>query len=278
MPSPSEFEALVGPLRPQLRAHCYRMLGSVHDADDAVQETLLRAWKSAGRYDAESVRPWVFTIATNRCLTMLKGRRSVEWPEPLPTPAAEATVVAREGIQLAFVAALQRLTPRQRAVLLLRNLLGYSAAETAQMLGTSVASVNSALQRAKRVEPVDAPLDDEVREQAARYARAWESGDPDAIIAMLTEDARYSMPPLPERYTGRGAIRSFLLRGPLRTGWRFLPTSANGQLAFGTYRLVDGAWVPSGLDVLDFRGGLVAEVVSFLEADLTAFGLPAAPP
>ncbi|WP_433079785.1 sigma-70 family RNA polymerase sigma factor [Dactylosporangium sp. CA-052675] len=294
MPSPSEFEALVGPLRPQLRAHCYRLLGSVEDAEDAVQETLLRAWKSAGRYDAGSVRAWVFTIATNRCLTMLKGRRSMQWPEPLPTPAAEATVVAREGIELAFVAALQRLTPRQRAVLLLRNLLGFSAAETAQMLGTSVASVNSALQRAKRVEPagtsidtaiddkiddkIDDTIDDTIREQAARYARAWESGDPDAIIAMLTEDARYSMPPLPERYTGRGAIRSFLLRGPLRTGWRFLPTSANGQLAFGTYRLVDGAWVPGGLDVLRFSGGLVAEVVSFLEADLTAFGLPAAPP
>ncbi|WP_433050683.1 sigma-70 family RNA polymerase sigma factor [Dactylosporangium sp. CS-033363] len=278
MPSPSEFEALTGPLRPQLRAHCYRMLGSLDDAEDAVQETLLRAWKSAGRFDAATVRPWLFTIATNRCLTMLKGRRRApEWPEPYPVPAAEAAVVAQEGMELAFVAALLRLTARQRAVLLLRNLLGFSAAETAQMLGTSVAAVNSALQRARHVAPAGVAPDDKVREQAARYARAWESGDVDAIVAMLTQDARYSMPPLEERYAGRDAVRA-LVADLAGFEWRFLPATANGQLAFGTYRRVDGGFVPSGLDVLRFEGPLVAEVVSFLEADFSRFGLPAAPP
>ncbi|WP_433209885.1 sigma-70 family RNA polymerase sigma factor [Dactylosporangium sp. CS-047395] len=281
MPSPSDFEALVGPLRPQLRAHCYRMLGSLDDAEDAVQETLLRAWKSAERFDAGSVRPWVFTIATNRCLTMLKGRRrELEWPEPYPVPAAEAALVAQEGMELAFVAALLRLTARQRAVLLLRNLLGFSAAETAQMLGTSVAAVNSALQRARLLDlekNAGTAPDDKVREQAARYARAWESGDVDAIVAMLTEDARYSMPPLEERYSGRDAIRA-LVADLAGFEWRFLPATANGQLAFGTYRKVDGVFVPSGLDVLRFEGPLVAEVVSFLEADFSRFGLPAAPP
>ncbi|MER7002528.1 RNA polymerase subunit sigma-70 [Dactylosporangium sp. NPDC000555] len=296
MPSESEFERLVAPLRGELHEHCYRMLGSVHDADDAVQETLVRAWRHRDGIPGGAARPWLFTIATNRCLTMLRRRRrrelpadlepepgavpdaEVAWPEPYP----EARVVAHEGMALAFVAALQHLPARQRAVLLLRHLLGFSAAETAGILGTSPAAVNSALQRARaRLDarlPATAPAPDaQVRERAERYAAAWEAGDVDGIVAMLADDARYSMPPLPAWFSGRERIREFLLAGPLDGHrWRFLPTTANGQVAFGTYRLDadGGAFRPAGLDVLRFAGTAVAEVVSFLDADLTDFGLP----
>ncbi|MBY8875137.1 sigma-70 family RNA polymerase sigma factor [Micromonospora sp. PLK6-60] len=301
------FAALVGPLRAELHAHCYRLLGSVHDADDAVQETLLRAWRSLATYeDRGSIRPWLYRIATNRCLTLIERRARRElpteltpaapateaaWLEPypdgrLPGDGPEARLLARESVELAFVAAVQHLSGPHRAVLLLREVLGFSARETADLLGSSVAAVNSALQRARRA--VDATLPGEsqratrdrlgdraVRELARRYAAAWETGDVDAVVALLTEDARYSMPPLPTWYAGPAGIRAFLLDGPLRWRWRLLPTAANGQLAFGTYRWVAGAWLPSGLDVLALRGDRVAEVVSFLTADLTAFGLPA---
>ncbi|MEV0157500.1 sigma-70 family RNA polymerase sigma factor [Micromonospora sp. NPDC050686] len=304
------FAALVGPLRVELHAHCYRLLGSVHDADDAVQETLLRAWRSLAAYeDRGSIRPWLYRIATNRCLTLIERRARRELPadlspeaptaeatwlelypdDRLPPAGPEARLLARESVELAFVAAVQHLSGPHRAVLLLREVLGFSARETAELLGTSVAAVNSALQRARRA--VDATLPGEsqratrarlgdraVRELARRYATAWETGDVDAVVAMLTEDARYSMPPLPTWYAGPADIRAFLLDGPLRWRWRLLPATANGQLAFGTYRWAEeaGAWLPSGLDVVALRGARVAEVVSFLTADLTAFGLPAA--
>jgi RNA polymerase sigma-70 factor (TIGR02960 family) len=300
----AEFTAAVAPFRGEVTAHCYRMLGSLADAEDIVQETWLRAWQAWPGFrprsdDRErSVRAWLYKIATNRCLTFL-GRtarrelptavtpgesQEVQWLEPLPDglmsyadhldPAER--LVAWESVELAFLVALQHLPPRQRASLLLREVLGYSAAETADLLDTSVASVNSALQRARlpRAQPAPDRNAPGTAELARRYADAWEAGDVDAIVAMLAEDARFSMPPLPEWYAGRDAIREFLVTGPLTDRWRFLPTSANGMPAFATYSWDGTAFVPMGLDVLTVRGGVVQEVVSFLEADFSRFGLP----
>lgn len=300
------FERMVAPLRGELLAHCYRMLGSVHDAEDAVQESLIRAWRSVGTLDERGhVRAWLYKIATNRCLTALqrRGRRELPvdvapgtpaseilWLEPFPGPGSDATpesrYLAREHVELAFVAALQHLSAVQRAVLLMRDVLGFSAAEVAETLGTSTTSVNSALQRARKAIASDTPsqqriLDglgaEGVARTVHRWADAWHRGDVDAIVSMLADDARYSMPPLPEWYRGREEIHAFLLRGPLRYRWRFLPTIANGQLAFGTYRWEDDQqrYVPSGLDVLTLGGGRVAAVTAFLTADLRRFGLPA---
>jgi RNA polymerase sigma-70 factor (TIGR02960 family) len=299
----AEFTAAVAPFRGEVTAHCYRMLGSLVDAEDVVQETWLRAWQAWPGFrprldDRErSVRAWLYKIATNRCLSFL-GRaarrelptavtpaeaQEVRWLEPLPDglmsyadhldPAER--LVAWESVELAFLVALQHLPPRQRAALLMREVLGYSAAETADLLDTSVASVNSALQRARVVR--DRPAADRTTatsDLARRYAAAWEAGDVDAIVAMLAEDARFSMPPLPQWYAGRDAIREFLVTGPLTERWRFLPTSANGMPAFATYSWDGTAYVPMGLDVLTVRGGVVQEVVSFLEADFSRFGRP----
>jgi RNA polymerase sigma-70 factor (TIGR02960 family) len=301
----AEFTAAVDPFRGEVTAHCYRLLASLADAEDVVQETWLRAWQAWPRFaprlddPGRSVRAWLFRIATNRCLTFLgraarrelptavtpAAEHEVQWLEPLPDdrmtyadrldPAER--LVAWESVELAFLVALQHLPPRQRAALLLREVLGYSAAETADLLDTSVASVNSALQRARS--PRERPTPDrDVAETAAlarRYAAAWEAGDVDAIVAMLAEDARYSMPPLPEWYAGRAAVREFLLGGPLACRWRFLAASANGMPAFGTYSWDGTAYVPMGLDVLTVRDGAVHEVVSFLDADFARFGLPA---
>jgi RNA polymerase sigma factor (sigma-70 family) len=280
------FGRLVGPLQGELRAHCYRMLGSVHDAEDAVQETLDRAWRSLARFeDRGSIRPWLYKIATNRSLTLIerRGRRELPtdlspegvplaetaWLEPYPDRlmnwtaelSPEDRVVARESVELAFVAALQHLSALQRAVLLLRDVLGYAAREAADLLETTVAAVNSALQRARKV------LSD---------LTAWEAGDVDSIVAMLTEDAKYSMPPLTVWYEGHQGIRGFLLDKPLKRRWRFLPAQANGHLAFGTYMWEEdrAVYVAAGLDLLVLRGTQVTEVVSFLDADFSMFGLP----
>ncbi|GAB2748394.1 sigma-70 family RNA polymerase sigma factor [Amycolatopsis magusensis] len=294
------FGALVEPFRDELQAHCYRMLGSVHDAEDAVQETLVRAWRALPEFDQDrgTLRSWLYKIATNRCLTTIerRGRRElpagapeteVAWLEPYPDDrlGPEARYAVKESVELAFVAAVQHLGARQRAVLLLREVLQFSANEVADLLETTVASVNSALQRARRtLDPqrtsqqaeLAALGDDRVRELAGRYAGAWERGDLQAIVDLLTEDARYSMPPLPEWYAGRDAVRAFLVAGPMTRSWRFLPARANGQLAFGTYLWDEerGAYLPGGLDLLSLRGGRIAEVVSFLDADFGRFGLP----
>ena len=300
--SSGAFEELVGPYRGELQAHCYRMLGSFHDAEDAVQESLVRAWRSVGSFDERGfVRAWLYKIATNRCLTALerRGRRElpvdvapgtpateISWLEPYPDPTPETQYVARESVELAFVAALQNLSATQRAVLILREVLGFSAAEVAEQLETSVASVNSALQRARKVIDRTAPTQQTVLRDlgdaatgtiVTRWASAWEAGDVETIVGMLTDDARYSMPPLAQWYGGEDEIRAFLRDGPLQSQWRFLPTRANGQLAFGTYLWDEAAaaYVPGGVDVLTIRGGRVAEVTAFLGADLTRFGLPA---
>ncbi|HLR84610.1 MAG TPA: sigma-70 family RNA polymerase sigma factor [Nocardioidaceae bacterium] len=302
------FAALAEPLRDELTAHCYRMLGSFHEAEDMVQEAMARAWKSLARLDEPaSIRPWMYKIATNRCLTQL-GRTArrrelptdltperpstdVHWLEPYPGHrmryadelAPESRTVARESMRLAFIVALQHIPPRQRAVLLLREVLGYSAVETADLLGTTVASVNSALQRARTartelrtVDERSVPASDEICALADRYATAWEASDVEAIVSLLTTDAVYSMPPLPQYFTGRDAIREFLLDGPLPGRWRFVPTRANGAIAFGTYLWDDraSAYLPCGLDVVEVRAGGVAEVVSFLEAHFPTYGLP----
>lgn len=304
------FGRLVGPLRDELRAHCYRMLGSFHDAEDAVQDTLDRAWRNLDRFENHgSIRPWLYKIATNRSLTIIgrRGRRELPtdlspgaplaetaWLEPYPDHLMgwttqlhpDAQVVARESIELAFIAALQHLPARQRAVLLLRDVLGYAAAETAELLDTTVTAVHSALQRARKAvaglrpetsqQQTLATLgEDAQREMVERYATAWQAGDIEAIVAMLTGDAKYSMPPLATWYTGAG-IRGFLTE-VLQYRWRFLPARANGQLAVGTYHWDEqrAAYVPAGLDLLMLRGSRVAEVVSFLDASLPSFGLPA---
>lgn len=309
---PEAFEQLVAPLRFELQAHCYRMLGSVHDAEDAVQESLLRAWRGLARFDDRGTfRAWLYKIATNRCLTMIETRRRRElpmdvgpgaaplvettWLEPYPDSrlgsppmGPDARYEAREGVELAFVAALQHLPGRQRAVLVLRDVLGFSAREVAEILETTVASINSALQRARTT--VDRGLpessqhatmrsvdDDRVRRLAEQYATAWETGDVEAIVAMLSADAKYAMPPLAEWYQGHHDIRAFLVDGPLTSRWRFLPAHANGQLAFGTYMWDDGraAYVAAGLDLLALRGTEITEVVSFLTPEIfSMFGLP----
>lgn len=297
------FGELVGPLRAELHAHCYRMLGSDHDAEDCVQETLLRAWSGLQRFDGESLRPWLYKIATNRCLTLIerRGRRELPadlsapqaetvWLEPYPSSrmawtaqlAPEARLLALESVELAFVASLQHLSALQRAVLLLRDVLAFAASEVAEFLDTTVAAVNSALQRARKVvsgaptqQAALADLGDAAqRELTRRYMSAWEAGDVEAIVDLLTDDAKYSMPPLPQWFEGRDRIRGFLLDGPLKWQWKFLPTWANGQLAFGTYLWEEDRYVPKGLDLLVLRGPAIAEVVSFLEADFADFGLP----
>ncbi|MFI5710524.1 sigma-70 family RNA polymerase sigma factor [Kribbella sp. NPDC051620] len=297
------FGELFGPLRGELHAHCYRMLGSDHDAEDCVQETLVRAWSSLQRFEGDSVRPWLYKIATNRCLTLIerRGRRELPtdlsapsteavWIEPYPSArmawtaqlTPEARVLALEGVELAFVASLQQLSALQRAVLLLRDVLAFAASEVAELLDTTVAAVNSALQRARKVvgsaptqQATLASLGEAAtRELGRRYLSAWEAGDVEAIVSLLTEDAKYSMPPLPVWFEGVDGIRGFLLDGPLKQQWKFVPCQANGQLAFGTYMLEDGRYVPKGLDLLALRGPAIAEVVSFLEADFAEFGLP----
>src|SRR5256714_11823295 len=260
------FEQLVAPYRGELQAHCYRMLGSLHDAEDAVQDSLARAWRSVGSLDERGfVRAWLYKIATNRCLTAIEQRRrrelpagvaagtpaaEISWLEPYPDVSPETHYLARETIELAYVAALQHLSATQRAALILRDVLGFSAAEVAGQLDTSTAAVNSALQRARQAIASTAPTqqtvlrdlgDAAVNDILTRWMDAWQAGDVNTIAAMLADDAPYSMPPLPQWYQGQDEIRAFLLRDPLQSRWRLPPPYANRHTPSSTYRLYDAA-------------------------------------
>jgi RNA polymerase sigma-70 factor (ECF subfamily) len=294
------YSRLIEPHRAELRTHCYRMLGSVHDAEDALQDALLRAWKGLRRFEGRSsIRTWLYRIATNACLDLMKRRPKPpsEWPDPFPDELLEvedgraspdARYEQRESVELAFVAALQQLPGTQRAALLLRDVLGFSAKETAAALDTTVASANGALRRARAA--TDARLPDpsqqatlrelgdhEVRGMVERYADALERGDLDALVAMLAEDASFSMPPLPDRFDGLDEIVPFLARGPFRVRWRHLPVRASGQPAVACYlwNSERGAYVFHAIDVLTFRDGRIAAITAFLDDGLFAdFGLP----
>jgi RNA polymerase sigma-70 factor, ECF subfamily len=316
------FRRLVEPHHGQLHAHCYRMLGSTHDADDALQDALLRAWRGlSGLEKQASLRPWLYRIATNACLDVIAGRHkrvlpidygpSAEagaslghplpealWVEPYPDEnvgiedgraAPEARFEQREALELAFVAALQHLAPRQRAVLILREVLGFSAREVGDVLDTTVTSVNSALQRARKA--VDERLpeqtqqatlrslgDEGIRDLVERFIEAFEGGDVEAIVGLLAEDATFSMPPYSSWARGRDAVaHSWLMPEGPYPGLRYVPTRASGQLALGTYRWDPerGVYLPIALDVLTLRGTSISEVFAFRTSGIfRRFGLP----
>ena len=293
------FAALIEPYRSELHAHCFRMLGSVHDADDALQEALLGAWKGLSGFEGRSsLRSWLYTIATNASLRVLEGRKRRELPgrtgamsdprDPLAEPLAESVWIEpypdeglryeeREGVELAYVAALQLLAPNQRAALLLRDVLGFSARETAAILDTSVASVNSALQRARaklererparsQQETLRALGDQRSRELVAHLVDAWNRADVPAIVAMLSEDVSFSMPPLPTWLRGRDDIATFMTGRIFRSTWRFEVTSASGQPAMVGRRRDPGSgrYELGTLTVFTFEGELVSAITAFM--------------
>jgi len=302
--------------RHALTGYCYRMLGSIFEADDAVQETLVRAWKAADRFEGRSqVRTWLYRIATNVCLDQLRGRerraRPFELgpsmpPDPsslervLPehawiTPIADARVLPpdadpaeiaamRETVRLAFVTALQHLPARQRAVLILCEVLRWQASEVAELLETSVAAVNSALQRARAalasidIESHPAPLEADLQDLLARYVDAFERYDVDMLVTLLRDDAIQTMPPFAMWLRGATDIGRWLLGPGIECrGSRLLPTSANGTPAFGQYRIDPaGGHAPWALQVLEFSGNRISGFHAFLDTNLfEAFGLPA---
>jgi len=307
------FRKLTEPHRRELQVHCYRMLGSLQDAEDALQETLLSAWQGLDGFEGRaSLRTWLYRIATNRCLNARRSasRRSAkEWdmpavepPEPTgfgeipwlePYPDAlldkatdvgpEARYAQTESMSLAFVTALQVLPPRQLAVLLLRDVLGFHAGEVADMLDTTLDSVNSALKRARSTvqrsdsrEPAPAPESPTERALVSEFVRAYESGDVDALVALLTTDIFVSMPPIPLEYRGIDVV-SRLFAGIFGSGRRveLVPTRANGQPAFGAYlRAVTGIRHGSGLFVLTLAGDRICAFTRFDSSVLPWFGLP----
>jgi RNA polymerase sigma-70 factor (ECF subfamily) len=316
------FRLLVEPHRGSLHAHCYRMLGSVHDAEDALQDALLRAWRGLpGLEGRSSLRTWLYKIATNACLdaTARRPKRVLPidygppaghgddpgeplaepvWLEPYPDErlgledgyaAPEARYEQREAVELAFIAALQHLPARQRAVLVLREVLGFSAREVAESLETTVASVNSALQRARKTVDERLPArsqqatlrslgDDGIRELVESFVDAFERGDVDAILALVAEDATFAMPPYAGWYRGRDALGdSWLMPGGPPPRLRYVPTRANGQPALGTYQLDPGggSYVPIALEVLTLDGARISEITAFrLPEVFRLFGLP----
>jgi RNA polymerase sigma-70 factor, ECF subfamily len=306
------FRRLLETYRGELHAHCYRMLGSVHDADDALQDASLRAWRALAKFEGRSsLRSWLYTIATNACLTAIARRpkrvlpldhgpssdphdgppgkplAETVWIEPYPDErlglqdglaSPEARYEQRESVELAFTAAVQHLPATQRAVLILREVLGFSAREAAESLDTTTASVNSALQRARKT--VDERLPEEsqqktlrslgdrkVREIVEGYMDAMGSGDVGKVVSMLADDAAWSMPPLASWYRGE-RIEGFLRIGPLSGEWRWrqLPAHVSGQAAVGSYAwdAGAGAYLPFSLDVLTLRGDRIAEITSFI--------------
>jgi RNA polymerase sigma-70 factor (ECF subfamily) len=311
------FRRLIEPHRSELHAHCYRMLGSLHDAEDAVQETMLRAWRGLPQFAGpRRLRPWLYTIATNVCRNVIarRPRRRLPtdrglparpdddpgqpitesvWIEPYPNEeigvddgyaAPEARYEQREAVELAFIAALQHLPPTQRAVLLLRDVLGFSAHEVAGMLTTTTGAVTSALQRARNT--IDAGLpersqqstlralgDARVRELVTRYMEAWERGDVAAITAMLADDATFAMPPYDRWWRGSDVIAAFAA-DPVH---RYLPTHANGQPANAAYRWSprERCYVAEALEVLTLDGAHVKGMTAFMIPEIfTHFALP----
>ena len=315
------FRELTDRYRHELQFHCYRILGSMQDAEEALQETMVSAWRGLARFEERSpLRAWLYRIATNRCLDALRdaGRRpppapdppfapptptrmaEATWLEPYPdallegiidqSPGPEARYETRESIELAFIAALQRLPPRQRAVLLLRDVLGFHAAEVADMLGGSEDSVKSALKRARSTieqlrgapgrQRAPLPDSDGERELVRRFADAWVADDIDAVVALLADDAWMSMPPSPLEYQGHQAIATFLLetanwRGERR--YKLIPTRANTQPAFGCYRDDEHTAIAHavGMLVLTLDGDRIAAITNFIDSSvLPRFGLP----
>jgi len=315
------FRRLVEPHRAELHAHCYRMLGSVHDAEDALQDALLRAWRGLrGLEGRSSLRTWLYKIATNTSLDAIARRPkrvlpmdygpprpdgaegepvlASVWVEPYPDElvgledgyaAPDARYEQREAVELAFIAALQHLAPRQRAVLILREVLGFSAREVADALDSTPASVNSALQRARKT--IDERLpdrsqqatlrelgDERVRDLVERFTAAFEQGEVDAILGMLAEDATFSMPPYPSWARGRDAVgRSWLMPGGPVPRLRYVRTRANGQLATAAYLRdpIGGGYLPIALDVLTLRGAEIVDVIAFRDPEVfRRFGLP----
>ena len=315
------FRRLTDPHRRELQVHCYRILGSLQDAEDALQDTLLAAWRGLESFEGRaSVRTWLYRVATSRCLNALRSasRRpamdwsvpdvepleptrmgEVVWLEPYPDgllegladspPGPEARYEANEAMSLAFVTALQRLPPRQRAVLILRDVLGFHANEVADMLESSVESVTSALKRARATlqrehqesrdrEPPPPPDSEVERNLVARLTRAYETGDVDGLVALLTDDVWVRMPPVPLEYQGRELATRFNATVTFRHGrtYRLVPTLANGQLAFGAYLRDPGGGVSHAMGLLVFTlsGDRISAITRFDNSVLPRFGLP----
>jgi RNA polymerase sigma-70 factor (ECF subfamily) len=310
------FTEMVAPHRAALLAHCYRMTGSLHDAEDALQEALLRAWQAFDQFEGRSsLRTWLFTVTTNACRRLLERRQrrvlpvdfgpptdphgdagppllETTWVSPVPGVVAEETPAARyeskESVELAFVAALQYLPGRQRAVLLLRDVLAFSAQETAAALETTPASVNSALQRAHKTMAAHLPErsqqatlralgDTAARDVVTRFVDAWDRHDVDALVELLAADVELTMPPMATWFRGRAAVEDFLRRRPLAdtNRWRATPVEANGQLACALYRETAGMWVAHSVNVLSLQGHQIRGFAAYLYPDLFApFGLP----
>ena len=315
------FRELIGPHRRELQVHCYRILGSAQDAEDALQETLLAAWQGIGGFEGRaSIRTWLYQVATSRCLNALRtaSRRpqmnwppsgldlpepsrlgEVSWLEPYPdvllegladsAPGPEARYEATEAISLAFVTALQLLPPRQRAVLILRDVLGFRASETASILETTEEAVTSALKRARATlqrqlpaaagqDPPPPPDSAAERELIARLTRAYDAGDVDGIVALLTDDVQLRMPPVPLEYQGRELAARFLTVVAFRQGrtYRLVATRANGQPAFGSYVRdpLTGVAHANGLLVLTLAGDRISAITRFDNSVLPRFGLP----
>jgi RNA polymerase sigma-70 factor (TIGR02960 family) len=312
--APADFTALTEPYRPELLAHCYRILGSIHDAEDLVQETYLRAWRGFDRFEGRSsLRRWLYKIATMACLTSLETRArrplpsglgapaddhrvpvaapetSVAWLQPAPDALFDdpaAIVADRSGVRLAFVAALQHLPARQRAMLTLRDVLSFHTAEVAEILGTTNAAVDSALRRARtRLAELGPVLNDlaEPDEEARRtlldsYVDAFIRADVDALVKLLRADVELEMPPMPTWFTGRDAVLGFLGGQILHPGrWRMVPTRANGQPAVVVYERMDSRrpYEAAGVQVLTLLGAHVSRITAFIDPSLVpAFGMP----
>ena len=321
------FERLAEPFRREIKLHCYRMLGSLHEAEDAVQETYLRAWRSFSSFDAGSsdepgsFRAWLYRIATNACLNALEGRKhqqrylpdqlgparppkleggpalDVPWLEPYPdanlegfadaAPNPEARYTARESVQLAFVAAIQQLPPRQRAALMLCDVLGWASAEAASLLDASTASINSALQRARqtlsdrysdRRPPLESRTTPAQQQLLGRYLQAWEGHNVDGFVALLKADATAVMPPWLQWFMGREVIGTFFAAAwKTCAGLHLVPTSANGQPAFAIYEFssADKRWNAHSIHVLTLESDAISAITLFLDSGLFhEFGLP----